>query len=248
MAVSDQGSIPAGAGEPLSNRHNQETGRVYPRGRGGAGGLITEGYLSKGLSPRARGSHGNSFCPYLRQGSIPAGAGEPNSDRNGWYADRVYPRGRGGAAGQREHGHEQAGLSPRARGSRRAADPRYHRMGSIPAGAGEPGVASIIGSIFWVYPRGRGGAPDFSPLGGLAWGLSPRARGSQAGEGALNGCGGSIPAGAGEPSFPVPALPRSRVYPRGRGGAFFPAWKASKAEGLSPRARGSLPARHRRAC
>ncbi len=73
----DGGSIPAHAGEPLPHHLHASTLKVDPRARGGApcrGGIIT---MSRGRSPRTRGSP-YSISPvagYSR--SIPAHAGEP---------------------------------------------------------------------------------------------------------------------------------------------------------------------------
>ena len=71
-------------------------------------------------------------------------------------------------------------------------------------------------------------------------GLSPRVRGSQ--YLAFNGDAsvGSIPAGAGEPVWFFLGFARSRVYPRGCGGAHGITGALVAARGLSPRVRGSL--------
>ena len=50
------GSIPAGAGEPISSRLVIVILRVYPRGCGGAGQRLASRVLIMGLSPRVRGS------------------------------------------------------------------------------------------------------------------------------------------------------------------------------------------------
>ena len=52
-------------------------------------------------------------------------------------------------------------------------------------------------------------------------GLSPRLRGNRAQIGDLHSQTGSIPAPAGEPRQPGPALSRHRVYPRACGGTFL---------------------------
>ena len=93
----------------------------------------------KGLSPRVRGSLQKMREYPSRRGSIPAGAGEPDGQDRRVHASRVYPRGCGGAAG--EHGGQgiKPGLSPRVRGSQLDGDIHVVGVGSIPAGAGEPG-------------------------------------------------------------------------------------------------------------
>ena len=90
-------SIPAYAGDPVVAVAKIRAGRVYPRLRGGslnhARGLLNV----TGLSPPTRGILGVKPEMLLRQGSIPAYAGDP-SRRLGcppkWW---VYPRLRGGS-------------------------------------------------------------------------------------------------------------------------------------------------------
>ncbi len=69
----------------------------------------------------------------------------------------------------------------------------------MPTGAGEPAEGLTRSILPGVYPRGSGGALPPGRVGRFSSGLSPRVRGSRAGDGALLGRGGSIPAGAGEP-------------------------------------------------
>ena len=75
--TSNSGSIPARAGEPLSQQRPSAPCGVYPRACGGA----LEGSLhptpSSGLSPRVRGSLLAHDAKKLCMGSIPARAGEP---------------------------------------------------------------------------------------------------------------------------------------------------------------------------
>ena len=94
----DQGSIPAGAGEPGRSPCIRAACTVYPRGCGGTRLTLLTASFPRGLSPRVRGNPRRSWsCPH-RVGSIPAGAGEPLADRcrPGWR--QVYPRGCGGTS------------------------------------------------------------------------------------------------------------------------------------------------------
>ena len=116
--VKREGSIPAGAGKPI--------------------GLALAPGGHQGLSPRARGSHHSSNVARSLTGSIPAGAGKPDGDVLAIGQFWVYPRGRGEAPLGLSRGDDHIGLSPRARGSRCAADSRHGECGSIPAGAGKP--------------------------------------------------------------------------------------------------------------
>ena len=71
------GSIPAGAGEPVTAGRHVGGHRVYPRGCGGTGREIVRRGEAVGLSPRVRGNRGGLRRASGAQRSIPAGAGEP---------------------------------------------------------------------------------------------------------------------------------------------------------------------------
>ena len=70
-------------------------------------------------------------------------------------------------------------------------------------------------------------------------GLSPRVRGNPGMSGATAAMSGSIPACAGEPSLPMPALAITTVYPRVCGGTRQLRVFGSVGRGLSPRVRGN---------
>ena len=93
-----RGSIPAGAGEPSAYQTARLYPRVYPRGCGGAGQFVGGVTWAGGLSPRVRGSPEGLMRTFIKKGSIPAGAGEPQSQASGRLPRRVYPRGCGGAS------------------------------------------------------------------------------------------------------------------------------------------------------
>ena len=233
------GSIPAGAGEPLPAVYLPTTRRVYPRGCGGARSSAQRHPDLMGLSPRVRGSRPRNDLENHALGSIPAGAGEPQSAHVGLFLVRVYPRGCGGAALCGTCHCADNGLSPRVRGSHKIPKAAASSRGSIPAGAGEPSFDMACMHAARVYPRGCGGAPEIAHASHPAAGLSPRVRGSRIGRSSRHPQRRSIPAGAGEP---VPILllrSKPMVYPRGCGGAHDSrcAWQFS--EGLSPRVRGS---------
>ena len=173
--------------------------------------------MSTGLSPRVRGSHRLGTVALQALGSIPACAGEPPSTASSSSAAWVYPRVCGGARYPSQVVPLFRGLSPRVRGSlgRDHAERLYPR--SIPACAGEPGMAPAPVAAPGVYPRVCGGAPAPGTSPHSSRGLSPRVRGSPK----------SIGAGA------------RRVYPRVCGGAVSPAYTPGSGKGLSPRVRGS---------
>ena len=152
-------SIPAGAGEPPTGRPILPATGVYPRGCGGARLRLAYSQRKKGLSPRVRGSLQPAAVDAHWPGSIPAGAGEPFSNRSRLRLNWVYPRGCGGAPKQSQWKPSLTGLSPRVRGSPTDARLQRWQAGSIPAGAGEPDKDRSTRPRCWVYPRGCGGAP-----------------------------------------------------------------------------------------
>ena len=150
---------PAGAGEPRKATDAAPPPGVYPRGRGGTAPFGAVFAFALGLSPRARGNPADDSGAARSRGSIPAGAGEPGSSSRRAGSGRVYPRGRGGTFGYILRAAFSQGLSPRARGNRKANNIGNWVDGSIPAGAGEPSRCGADPAHEWVYPRGRGGTP-----------------------------------------------------------------------------------------
>ena len=192
-----------------------------------------------GLSPRARGSPGESALAGRPRGPIPACAGEPGMVQLLYPVKRAYPRVRGGASLNRRAAVQAGGLSPRARGSQNLRLPSVCRGGPIPACAGEPRSQTHQRKCNGAYPRVRGGAPHGAILWCSHGGLSPRARGSRVFDIELFWPQGPIPACAGEPGLLSGLEHSSRAYPRVRGGAAAASDRARAQSGLSPRARGS---------
>ena len=154
----------------------------------------------------------------------------------------VDPRGCGGASPSLPCSIAHSGRSPRVRGSHRRLLTWRTRYGSIPAGAGEPGMCEQSHLLKRVDPRGCGGATNAVPYVAVAGGRSPRVRGSQPLMVNTHRGLGSIPAGAGEPSCRAGPTPACRVDPRGCGGALRNGPTPKRAFGRSPRVRGSLDA------
>ena len=232
-------SIPAGAGEPCPAYPVPHSGRVDPRGCGGAA-AINEAMASKcGRSPRVRGSHRSERGSVCVMGSIPAGAGEPRLAAARVVEERVDPRGCGGAPSPYPFSSPCRGRSPRVRGSR--CDPAFQAApeGSIPAGAGEPSCPTPRRPRSWVDPRGCGGAIELIDDDDLNVGRSPRVRGSLHALHRRALTLGSIPAGAGEPTARSGLIPRRWVDPRGCGGAGCVPSLKTIGKGRSPRVRGS---------
>ena len=90
------GSIPAGAGEPISSFFLILEMKVYPRGCGGTWEVEPIAEEPRGLSPRVRGNPAPLALGEVYYRSIPAGAGEPASVHIRLKHPEVYPRGCGG--------------------------------------------------------------------------------------------------------------------------------------------------------
>ena len=235
------GSIPAHAGEPNGNRVLRCVSKVYPRPRGGAKYVQDALRHLAGLSPPTRGSRSGNRLRGESPRSIPAHAGEPVPFSPSLGACRVYPRPRGGAESVMDVEGTEEGLSPPTRGSQYLLRANFLPAGSIPAHAGEPLPNPRATGPYEVYPRPRGGAERNPPATIKAQGLSPPTRGSLAPAVHHVGHVGSIPAHAGEPISCEWSAPRSRVYPRPRGGASCSVWNGRAGSGLSPPTRGSQP-------
>ena len=111
------GPIPARAGQPCKGCDYFGGTTAYPRSRGAtrrSGGVTLR---SMGLSPLARGNHGMSPALLLRQGPIPARAGQPAWPTNCGQSCRAYPRSRGATASALSMSTSGSGLSPLARGN-----------------------------------------------------------------------------------------------------------------------------------
>jgi len=195
--------------------------------------------MSRGRSPRVRGSQLGVLVGQIGIGSIPACAGEPPLALRALSAARVDPRVCGGAIRSHRNGGPKLGRSPRVRGAQRRAallarckgrSPRVrgslpHRprrspdLGSIPACAGEPPRPTAKPRISTVDPRVCGGAGHLSPHRPDGRGRSPRVRGSRRARRLGLECRGSIPACAGEPSDGGATTARPEVDPRVCGGA-----------------------------
>ena len=111
------GSIPARAGEPSAPTIRSISARVYPRACGGTFCACIRTASGMGLSPRVRGNPKERHARVVRQGSIPARAGEPRPGRRSRRSRKVYPRACGGTRARRRAQHVIHGLSPRVRGN-----------------------------------------------------------------------------------------------------------------------------------
>ena len=207
-------SIPAWAGKPAPASARSRAKRVHPRVGGEAAGLAFASVLRAGPSPRGRGSLDSARAAHLNDGSIPAWAGKPRSERCPPASTRVHPRVGGEAVDDHAQRHVLQGPSPRGRGSPSIRTGSLSPIGSIPAWAGKPQRRERRSRYHQVHPRVGGEAIAVSFCVSAVEGPSPRGRGSpDAGE-HVHATSGSIPAWAGKPWASTSPIGASGVHPR----------------------------------
>ena len=235
---------------------------VYPRGCGGTRAVRRHRSVPLGLSPRVRGNQRCEAGPGQRQGSIPAGAGEPRRRAAGASPPGVYPRGCGGTSPtstpqfvrlyprrcgetthRRSNWRNMGGLSRRCGRPPPSGSAMTSKRGSIP---GVRGNWLVMGTrAIMVDPRGAGepGIPH-RIVPPRRW-VYPRGCGENRSETAKRPDDpGLLPAGAGEPDVGHVDVLSDGVYPRGCGGTTAPFGPPASGRGLSPRVRGN----RRRSC
>ncbi len=151
---------------------------VYPRWRGELFCALAFCWLSRGLSPLARGTLCRCQHCWRVIRFIPAGAGNTVPRIISLSSSTVYPRWRGEHSASLMPIIGLGGLSPLARGTRRQRIVRLPLHRFIPAGAGNTSTLSITTDREPVYPRWRGEHPNGSALSYPQIGLSPLARGT----------------------------------------------------------------------
>ena len=154
-------SIPAWAGETRQNRILSNLRKVYPRVGGGNRPASCSDTPPYGLSPRGRGKHIFLPRPSENVRSIPAWAGETNTQATEEFLQKVYPRVGGGNQRAQPRGYRSGGLSPRGRGKPQRRSRGEKRPRSIPAWAGETSYRCAIARLCAVYPRVGGGNYSF---------------------------------------------------------------------------------------
>ncbi len=152
---------------------------VYPRWRGELFCALAFCWLSRGLSPLARGTLCRCQHCWRVIRFIPAGAGNTVPRIISLSSSTVYPRWRGEHVGRESFDCPYIGLSPLARGTRRQRIVRLPLHRFIPAGAGNTSTLSITTDREPVYPRWRGEHWQNKHRGTRGAGLSPLARGTQ---------------------------------------------------------------------
>ena len=146
-----------------------------------------------------RGNPKRLFYKIRYGGSIPASAGQPDSELTRDSLEQVYPRECGATADCPHAGPRPAGLSPRVRGNLGNLSIPSFRNRSIPASAGQPANPGKSRCRFGVYPRECGATPVAACLEVDVAGLSPRVRGNPVLKSYNPSILRSIPASAGQP-------------------------------------------------
>ncbi len=155
-------------------------------------------FIEIGLSPLARGTRPLRYYQARRPRFIPARAGNTSATSNNQRYRPVYPRSRGEHVSFVLVASPEHGLSPLARGTLAEQDLGRIRARFIPARAGNTG-AKISGALARpVYPRSRGEHPCRLSGGGVAFGLSPLARGTRRAKSRRGAAGAVYPRSRGE--------------------------------------------------
>ncbi len=191
--------IPAGAGQPHEYRRPQRQKQAYPRRRGATLPSVSLGNSTTGLSPQARGNPPFWLASAVRARPIPAGAGQPHTQRKVSASRKAYPRRRGATGQPGWPAHTPEGLSPQARGNPFPSCSIPFPFRPIPAGAGQPVTGFTAKKLPKAYPRRRGATLRCSCGREAIRGLSPRARGNPGRSGRRRSAHRPIPAGAGQP-------------------------------------------------
>ena len=133
---SNQGLIPARAGNTPVRFPSQFKPRAHPRSRGEHPILVLISSRRAGSSPLARGTRVAEFLTNARVGLIPARAGNTVNPARVYPNTRAHPRSRGEHVWVVRFPAAPSGSSPLARGTHGSSGIFAHRLGLIPARAG----------------------------------------------------------------------------------------------------------------
>ena len=212
---------------------------VHPRERGEQDGDFIEIDWLNGSSPRARGTETRMPSRTATRRFIPASAGNRYVLNRCFGGVAVHPRERGEQGATVRTPRNPIGSSPRARGTDSLRGFGSPRGRFIPASAGNRSSRRTPTAPKPVHPRERGEQRRTSAGVQTCVGSSPRARGTEPGQGPHVSRMRFIPASAGnrEPSRCRSARPT--VHPRERGEHKSPKMLRDRFLGSSPRARGT---------
>ena len=152
---------------------------VHPRACGERPRISTRSGISRGSSPRMRGTLPSSTLPAVRGRFIPAHAGNARGDWAASSAFLVHPR----ACGERQAAgfgsFQPFGSSPRMRGTPEAPTGVFSSGRFIPAHAGNALAQQPAPSATSVHPRACGERVPRFFCSARPRGSSPRMRGTQ---------------------------------------------------------------------
>ena len=196
-----------------------------------------------GSSPRMRGTLIGCAGRIPSHGIIPAYAGNTKHGDDGCANDRDHPRVCGEHGQRYELRYAVQGSSPRMRGTPSGVVGFVYKAGIIPAYAGNTFSRFLGMPDGWDHPRVCGEHLTGNPYLLMVQGSSPRMRGTLGFSVTNTNDAGIIPAYAGNTWRPSSNLRCVRDHPRVCGEHEAFGTSASKAQGSSPRMRGTLVAR-----
>ena len=195
--------------------------------------------MSKGSSPRLRGTLPPAARGLPQRGIIPALAGNTSKRSSHSLRPWDHPRACGEHPGAPNVEGRRLGSSPRLRGTHHAQGGRGHGRGIIPALAGNTGTRPAACRRAWDHPRACGEHFHRSIDDGVLQGSSPRLRGTHGVEYGWVIVIGIIPALAGN----TPPLYKSGAltwdHPRACGEHPIARVSSAGIGGSSPRLRGT---------
>ena len=174
-----QGIIPALAGNTCPRNSVRTCSGDHPRACGEHIGLSGTCNCFQGSSPRLRGTPGRAAAPRVRDGIIPALAGNTSVTSHRRTCPRDHPRACGEHYPTVDKVLPLTGSSPRLRGTQREPCDVTDLPGIIPALAGNTPCSTIRRPALWDHPRACGEHLHALRLRELVEGSSPRLRGTQ---------------------------------------------------------------------
>ena len=232
--------IPAHAGNSYSVGFETAAVTVHPRACGEQSGSASCSISTSGSSPRMRGTGALNADPAHNRRFIPAHAGNRCQGALRQERRAVHPR----ACGEQSVGSRlampPAGSSPRMRGTARRFKSRDADTRFIPAHAGNRDLAMAYRRSTSVHPRACG-----EQANSLCWncssdGSSPRMRGTAGPAGQPRRPTRFIPAHAGNRSSAAENSADRSVHPRACGEQVKLRDLDGRADGSSPRMRGTV--------
>ena len=198
---------------------NGSTG-AHPRSRGEHSISLIFSSIALGSSPLARGTRVNVHIPGLRNGLIPARAGNTHPTESTRSRPRAHPRSRGEHISWAISALRCGGSSPLARGTPFNEGVKIVGAGLIPARAGNTTTRCIVPCFCRAHPRSRGEHSQEGRGGTHRGGSSPLARGTRTKSSPWHDHEGLIPARAGNTKSRARSRPTKWAHPRSRGEHF----------------------------